>query len=77
MFFESEIPQKVDDDIDNQITKDICTGESSNNFETFDINVLQQNSGMLHIFSLSNDLLFIVNHKNIDINISRYRLRCY
>ncbi|XP_017757301.1 PREDICTED: cyclic AMP-dependent transcription factor ATF-6 alpha [Eufriesea mexicana] len=46
LFFESEIPQKVDNDIDNQITKDICTGESSNNFETFDINVLQQNSDL-------------------------------
>lgn len=44
VLFDDEIPQRIDNNVDNQIIKDIYIGESSNNFEESNI-ISQQNSG--------------------------------
>lgn len=71
LFFETEIPLKIDsavddssintqdDGIDNQIIEDIYMGEPSTNLKNSDLNILQQSSGILYIFFFSNKLIFI------------------
>lgn len=71
LFFETEIPLKIDsgiddasintkdDGIDNQIMEDIYLGEQSTNLKNSDLNVQQQSSGISYIFFFSNKLIFI------------------
>lgn len=71
LFFETEIPLKIDsgiddssintqdDGIDNQIIEDIYIGEQSTNLKNSDLNVQQQSSGILYIFFFSNKLILI------------------
>ncbi|XP_028525681.1 cyclic AMP-dependent transcription factor ATF-6 alpha isoform X2 [Apis cerana] len=47
VLFDDEIPQKINNNVDNQIIKDRYIGESSNNFE--ESNIISQQNSDLHI----------------------------
>ncbi|XP_012341632.1 uncharacterized protein LOC100865732 isoform X2 [Apis florea] len=47
VLFDDEIPQRIDNNVDNQIIKDIYIGESSNNFE--ESNIISQQNSDLHV----------------------------
>lgn len=88
MFFESEIPTKIDNgiddgiskniyiekplinikenDVDSQITEDVCIREPSTSFENCDTNIVQPASGIFYIFVFLNKLTFV--------NISRIQM---
>lgn len=56
VLFDDEIPQKIDNNVDNQIIKDRYIGELSNNFEESNI-TSHQNSGILFFL-----LILFVNY---------------